>query len=458
MGVDLMKIEKSTGITSTERLLSGLCERTFLKLWSWPNLCKQDGNELCDLIAVFNDHVFVFFDRESRVIQDAKKDISITWPRWKKEVVDKQIKTAKGAEGYIRKGLPVYLDKRCQQPFPVTIPENPIIHKIIVAHGAADVCKSFSEDNVSGSLAVTYGDLKSGLGLPFSPPFLVELEKDSPIHVLDSSNLEILLRELDTCADFATYLNEKERAISKYDFLLYCGEEDLLAHYFLHYDDNGKRYRIGAEDENVNLLYIGEGEWKDFEEKGLAERRRIANKESYLWDDIIQKACQHALDGTLGGVSPLSPDNPVMEMAKEHRLSRRELSRIMIKAINSFPETNQPIVKQVCYMQSLSDPGKMYVLLQLKCPDANGDWNREKRRYLLDVACGVLRNQFPHIKTVVGIAIPPPKYTSQVAEDFRLLKCAEWSAEDRIYYDRENEKWNFFKNARLFAKRVVDFE
>ena len=458
MGVALMKIEKSNGITPTEKWLSNLCERTFLKLWSWPNLCKSDGNELCDLLAVFDDHIFVFFDRESSVLQDAEKDISVTWPRWKKQVIDKQIKTTHGAEGYIKKGQPIYLDNRCQQPFPVTMPENPIIHKIIVAHGAADVCKSFSEDNVSGSLAISYGDLKPNLSLLFSTPFLIELEKESPIHVLDSSNLEILLVELDTYADFAAYLNEKEHAIGKYDILAYCGEEDLLAHYFLNYDESQKRYRIDVNDLSVTALYIEEGTWKRFTEKGHAERRRVANQESYLWDDIIQTTCQNALKGTLGGVSPLSRDNPVMEMAKEHRLSRRVLAQHMIDAINNFPATAEPIVYMARWMHSLSDPGKIYVFLQLKCPDANHCRNREKRQYLLEVACGVARNQFPDMKTVVGIAIAPPKYTSQEAEDFILIRCAEWSEEQRAYYDRENEKWNFFKNARLFAKRVVDFE
>ena len=453
-----MKIEKSKGITSTEKLLSDLCERTFLKLWSWPNLCQQDGNELCDLIAVFDDHVFVFFDRESSVIQDAEKDISVTWPRWKKQVIDKQIKTAKGAEGYIKKGQPIYLDNRCQQPFPVTMPENPIIHKIIVAHGAADVCKSFSEANVSGSLAIFYGDLKPDLRLPFFAPFFVELEKESPIHILDSSNLEILLTELDTFSDFVSFMNEKEKAIGKYDLLAYCGEEDLLAQYFLNYDESEKRYRIGVDAPSVTALWIEEGKWKNFEEKGHAERRKIANKESYLWDEIIQRTYQNTLDGTIGGVSPLSRNNPVTEMAKENRLSRRALARNMITAVRDFPATNQRIVQKTCYMQSLSDPEKLYVFLQLKCPDPNRNSNRKRRQNLLEIACGVARNNFPDIKTVVGIAMAPPKYARTNAEDFLLLKCAEWSEEQRAHYDRANENFGFFKNVRQFERRVVDFE
>ncbi|MCZ7658894.1 MAG: hypothetical protein M5U07_14080, partial [Xanthobacteraceae bacterium] len=45
--------------------------------------------------------------------------------------------------------------------------EHMIIHKIIVAHGAKDACERFSDDNVYGSLAITYGDTDGGLSWPF---------------------------------------------------------------------------------------------------------------------------------------------------------------------------------------------------------------------------------------------------------------------------------------------------
>ena len=64
-----MKIVKSTGVTETERLLAGFCERTFLKLWAYPNPFKEDGDELCDLLAVFGNQVFVFFDRGERAFR-----------------------------------------------------------------------------------------------------------------------------------------------------------------------------------------------------------------------------------------------------------------------------------------------------------------------------------------------------------------------------------------------------
>ena len=95
-----MVIEKSLGQTRTEQFLSHLCDRTFLKAWSYPNPYKADGKELCDLIAVFENNVFLFFDRESRNF-DTADDVLLTWERWKKEAITKQIKTAAGAARYI---------------------------------------------------------------------------------------------------------------------------------------------------------------------------------------------------------------------------------------------------------------------------------------------------------------------------------------------------------------------
>jgi len=41
-----MPVIKSTGVTPTERILADFCERSFLKLWSYPNPFKEDGRLL----------------------------------------------------------------------------------------------------------------------------------------------------------------------------------------------------------------------------------------------------------------------------------------------------------------------------------------------------------------------------------------------------------------------------
>jgi hypothetical protein len=73
-----MAIEKSSGQTPTEQYLSQLCERTFLNIWAYPNPYKADGKELCDLLVVFENTVFLFFDRESRRFDKPGADTQLT--------------------------------------------------------------------------------------------------------------------------------------------------------------------------------------------------------------------------------------------------------------------------------------------------------------------------------------------------------------------------------------------
>jgi hypothetical protein len=62
MADETQRISKSVGLTRTEQFLSKLCDNTFLKLWSYPNPFREPGKELCDLIAVFENHVYLFFE------------------------------------------------------------------------------------------------------------------------------------------------------------------------------------------------------------------------------------------------------------------------------------------------------------------------------------------------------------------------------------------------------------
>jgi len=193
-----MPVIKSTGVTPTERILADFCERSFLKLWSYPNPFKEDHNELCDLLAVFRNHVFIFFDRESALPHESEKDPQVLWDRWKRNVIDRQVSTAHGAEGYIRSGCPIFLDAKGDVPFPLEIDrERMVVHKIVVAHGAKEACEKFSDANVYGSLAISYSDVDDGISFPF----MVHINRNKPLHIFDSHNLPIIFGELDTVTE-----------------------------------------------------------------------------------------------------------------------------------------------------------------------------------------------------------------------------------------------------------------
>lgn len=456
-----MSDEQSTksGVTTSERLLYRLCQSTFLRLWSYANPFKDDGKEFCDLVAIFEDHVFIFFDRESRKFDGASKDTLVTWKRWKKEAVDKQIKTAMGAERYLRLGGQIFIDLAASKPIPISIPDNPVIHKIVVAHGAKEACEAFSEQNVYGSLGVSYSqDNRDG-----EFPFIVSLKSSEKVHLLDSHNLEIIFGELDTFYDFLSYFSEKERAIDQYLHLSYCGEEDLLAHYFLNYHEDLKSYKIGPRDQNVHGLHIGEGEWRDFSRCKPYMRRKNANKVSYHWDLLIQRTCDNILAGVAGGNSDIfSGNSAIKEMAREPRFSRRSLSENIFEKIDQFPSQLSPntVSRHVSVMPSFY-PDTKYVFLQLQ-PIPSIDYESEYRplrQHMLMIACGALKNKLPHLRKVIGIAIDAPKHTRSVSEDFVLLNCEEWDDEQRDFYMRENSLLSFFEKNTLSyeLRQTFDF-
>ena len=446
-----MAIIKSEGVTPTERLLADLCERSFLKLWSYPNPFKDDRDELCDLLAVFENQVFIFFDRESRHFDNTNKDPLLNWRRWKKKAADDQIRTAHGAERYIRSGRSIFLDAALMVQFPINIDfDKMIIHKIIIAHGTKEACEKFSDANVYGSLAICYG--LSDTQLPF--PFAINIDKEKPVHVFDSYNLPVIFGELDTIFDFSTYLDAKIDSIKSLDVLSYCGEEDLLAHYYLNFDESKNKHFIGTNRKDINCVMIGEGEWKDFVKSEIYHKKKSADKVSYLWDELIQRTSQNTLNGTLGGDSPLRGQSAIHEMAKEPRFSRRALSEHIIQAIRNFPESSQYMVRNLSFMPSFYKE-KGYVFLQLKVEgitDYENDY-RPMRQAMLEIACGAAKNKFKQLEKVVGIAIDAPKYTKRNSEDFILMDCANWSDDLREHYEKANEGLNFFQSDSLTMQK-----
>jgi len=455
-------IEKSTGKTASERTLAEYGDRTFLQAWSYANPINDAKKEFCDLLAIFDNHMFIFFDREKSLPHPEAESFEIYWNRWEKQVIKKQIRSCEGAARYIRSGRKLFLDQTLDTPLPIPFTSDTIVHKIIIAHGAAESCKESSAENVSGSLAITYGEpgeeIKEG-----SPPFFLHLSRNDIVHVFDTSSAPIIFSELDTFFDFASYIIEKERAIQSYRQLMYCGEEDLLAHYFLNTDPSRNSHYIGSREDDITSILIGEGEWDDFIRTPAYISKKKADEDSYLWDRLLEKTCANALNGTLMGNGDLfTGKSAISEMAKEPRFSRRALSQAMISAIQKFPENSSYMVRNVSYMPSFYSD-RAYVFMQLKIgPDINraNDY-RAIRQKMLEVACAAMKNRVQDLEYVIGIAVEPPRFAEQLSEDFILLDCRDWTEDIRRHYEEENTQsgMGFFTSPNMTSthKSVKEF-
>ena len=62
--------------TSSQR---SLCYRSFLSIWSYPNLFRAPAKELCDLLVVFGDDVVIFSDKSCTYLDSG--DPMLDWSR-----------------------------------------------------------------------------------------------------------------------------------------------------------------------------------------------------------------------------------------------------------------------------------------------------------------------------------------------------------------------------------------
>lgn len=138
-----MLFKRSEGLTPSERLLAELCDRSFLKLWTYPNLFKKPSKELTDLLVVFGNDVLVFSDKSCAF--PLTGDSMLDWSRWFRRSVARSAHQVDQAERWLRTYPDqVFLDTRCAEPLPIRLPPltEMRVHRICVALGALDRAKA----------------------------------------------------------------------------------------------------------------------------------------------------------------------------------------------------------------------------------------------------------------------------------------------------------------------------
>lgn len=434
------KIERGIPVNTTEKTLSDLCDLAFLKLWSFPNPYKEPGKELCDVLVVFDNNIIIFSVKNIKYNEN--KGLT-GWQRWKRKAIDESITQINGAEKWIKNHPDqIYLNKNCNTIIPINSKKKFKIYRIVVAHGISDSIANIP-GNTSGSLGIKYSDNNDFEDVQY----FVELPKSPIYHILDSANLEILLKELDTITDFINYLKEKEKAIKLSKIVTYTGEEDVMGQYLRTIEpETGKHYIL--KDKNKDLIVDFENMiWKNFSNSYEYKEKKILDKSSYLWDKYLQQLCEYALNGELtGNIDIFQESSPIKEMAKESRFYRRILSGGIIQSVNYFPEIADDYTRQVRLIMS-EDNKSAYVFLQIKYNEQD-DYEtvvRPKRRQMLNIACGTLKNKHSFLQKIVGIAINSPKHHIYADQDYILLDCKKWTRKDRSHYYNLNKDYNFWK-------------
>lgn len=461
-------ISRADGITASERYLKKLCDRTFLSLWSYPNVyrgqrrkSKGDGKELCDLLVVFEDHVIIFSDKDCAFPDSG--DLTKDWSRWFRRAVVKSAEQAWGAERWIKSHPDrLFVDRVCKHEFPIELPDpdRAVFHRIVVAHDSAHRCRQ-AFGGGSGSLMLDstitgtahYEPNPKGIR-----PFAVgDLDPDKGyVHVLDDTTLDIVMGTLDTITDFVQYLTRKEAFMRSGRAVFAAGEEELLAFYLSDIDENERHAFVVSPD--IKGVLFEEGRWEAFKRSPQRKAQLEADEVSYTWDALIEQFNQHILGGTQYFTSHVGVDSSersVRLLAREGRTRRRMLAMALLGVVDQeLPEWGK--ASRVFLPSRPGDP--YYVFLLLWHPSGvSYEEFREVRRKLLEAYCMVLKTIYPDAEDIVGVATEDRTAVSR-SEDVLYLDAREWNEDLESEALDLQERFNILRETtKTFRERVLEY-
>ncbi|MGH9713460.1 MAG: hypothetical protein ACRD5M_09210 [Candidatus Acidiferrales bacterium] len=249
------------------------------------------------------------------------------------------------------------------------------------------------------------------------------------VHVMDEISFSVLLSELDTITDFVSYLKAKEAWCQSQVRVQFNGpEENLLAGY-LH---SGRKF-----PDTYNVVVVGDGLWRQFIAKDEYRRKQQANKDSYIWDNLIETFATDFLEGQLEFASnPSNTERALRQIAREDRFSRR----ILGKSFKEFRDHSRTVLARM----TGSPSGVVYVFLAL--PHGTP---RHVRVADLGNRCFVARGLHPETMHVVGLATERYEKGKGFSLDLCNLYKPMWSAEDQQTMEEMQNELGYFRNPKV---------
>jgi len=454
----IFDLGEAEGVNDSERLLSKLCKKSFLSLWSHANLFndsdmhdgKGSSKELCDVLVVFGNDIIIFSDKH--VTFQAHKPLDIAWKRWYKRAVVESAAQLHGAMNWLKRHPNrVFLDERCTRPIPINIPsvEHARYHLVAVTRGSFDACAMFFPGSL-GSLAIKT-DLEGNTHLDH--PFTIGVvDRAKPfIHVLDEFSLEVVFREMDTIADLIEYLRKREAFLTNQNSsIISAGEEQLLAAYLFNMVDGEHEFLPKKHSKaNADLVFFDESHYESMQENEAYKRKKKADEPSYIWDELIERFVR------IGSPTLVLPDaqqsnheteQALREMASESRFRRRILVESLRGLLNASVAT--PNKWRARIVTSRQQPERIYIFLVVpRSKEESDDEYRQHRAAVLHAYCRCGKLRFPKTTTFIGIGLDHPvRNYKMVSEDLMVYICPELTEEARKEAESYREMLGIFKD------------
>lgn len=434
------KYKRSACKNESENFITYLCDKTFLKLWVYPNIYRKSNKEFCDCLVIFENNILIFSVKDYKY---TGKTQEISWQRWKKGAIEKSIEQIDGAERWLKKHPDdLYIDERCTKKISIKFDISKAkIYRFVIALGLnEDIGILYSNDN---------HDLDNKIGV-------FQTSKDNIYHILDSANVELILKELDTIQDFLNFYTEKEATISSLKNLGYYGESTLLALYMQNMDEaTGEHKIVPPHFENDEVL-IKENLWINIENNPQYIKKKIEDEISYLVDNLLNKSIYYEQKGELiGNIDIQNELSPIKEIAKESRFQRRILGHTLLDMFLKY-WTLEKQERFVRFSMSENDNKAYVILINTFADNEDIENSRIQLKMMLEIACGSLKNIKPELTQIIGIAFIPHKELFSIGEDYILLNCKDWDEEDINLYNALNNSYRFWK--QNIKPKVVSFD
>lgn len=449
-------INRGEGFTPSEKYLKMLCDRTFLSLWSYTNVFREAGKELCDLLVVVGDDVIIFSDKDCHFPNS--DDINKDWARWFNRAIESSAKQLWGAEKWIRKYPDeIFLDSKCTNQFPIKINvNNTRFHLILVAHGASYKCRELLGSN--GSLI--FDNKIKGLKDHTIPFVIGDLDPNKTfIHILDDFSLSAVLQTRDTVIDFIHYLTKKEKFVRSDIHIISAGEEEMLVAYLKEINgDNEHDFVIPDTGEPIAGVYFESGGWDSF----MINPQRIAQLQadniSYMWDGLIEAFSKHALSGTQYKVSEggfVDSEKAIRFLALESRFSRRFLSYALKDMILKTKSTERRI--RVCPRANGNYIAFLLLPFTNEYSDGTYDKYRFARQQILEATCLVVRLKYPDAKNVIGIAMESGVNLERHSEDLLCFDCSQWDDEIEELAKKDQQDFRILLSPQFYEHNDKEY-
>lgn len=461
----MFDLADSEGVNESERVLTQLCRKSFLRLWSQTNVFTDEGfkdgkggtKELCDALVVFGSDVIIFSDKH--VAFQADKDLRVAWPRWYKRAVRDSCRQLHGARSWLQRfPARAFQDAKCTRPLPVTVPSegSARFHLVAVTRGSREAALAHNHGEGLGSFAlssniegVAHHDTPFVIGLP-------EPEKHF-VHVFDEVSIELLLSELDTAADFLDYLRKREALLGRRGtHVTAYGEEELLAAFLRSMSADGTEHvfvDVSPEDGVPDFIMFDLGHFKALTSDPGYRRKKEADQISYEWDSLIDRFLRYgdpAILGPFASQEPSQSEQGLRLMAAETRFRRRQLAESFIGALRRAEPGKR--LGRLVYSGVANETVYVFVVAAKKADESYDDYRRY-RIGLLHAYVQTARLVAPLGTAFVGLAFDNQhKDYPGGSEDLFVLVKPEWTEAELAELETKRQELGLWGNAMEMSR------